>query len=134
MNDIKSLIENVRFDMLAALEDETAVLMATIVSLQATVIELKTNNEELEKKYQELRLEMQDMKLGCLIEISSQLEERMQRRSNLIISGVPEPPETSFSSDKTSCCEILQEIGFDSNCIAEVSRIEKPRSDRARFP
>ena len=63
--------------------------------------------------------------------IASEVEDRVRRSTNFIISGVPEPTSTSpEEEDDEKCADILMAIGLnDNNDVKEVCRIGKRKED-----
>lgn len=128
--DIKQLIESVRGDLIKEIES----LKLTIVSLQSKVVTLEVANQELQERCSHVERELilvKDDRFRICTEISNEVNDRVGRRHNLVISGVS---EREGENDKEKCRQIFTVIGFDLNDNDfETNRIGRVKADGTRL-
>ena len=137
LNDIKTLIEDLRTDVISTLKDEVNKLKDTISSLQLQVKSLEDKNRFLQWKFESFDAELQTLKEGpvdLMDSITAEVEDRTRRKCNIVIYGLPEcssddPEET----DKTKCANIMTAVSCDIDGIVSVNRIGKPNETRPRL-
>ena len=140
LSDIKDLIESSKKELLKAVEQETEKLTNCINQLRLRVESLEKSNEALHQKNGQMEAEIEELKSERCQEIN-ELQERVFRQNNLIISGVAEKTEGSVQDRKAhdvSVCEKLcNELGIMGD-FEEITRIgrndtgPKPRLIRLR--
>lgn len=129
INALKSEIENVHvqvgrvFDRLNALE-------LTLNSVQAT--QQRQENEIVRLKQS---ISMQE-NLSC-DDVEAEIEDRIKRKSNLIIRGLPEPVGDNLEEvqklNEDSLSELLKCMNIESVPPFELKRIGKKMNDRPRL-
>ena len=133
LSDIKTLIEDVRTDIVKTFTNQFDDLKSAISSLQLTIKDLENNYSELITKYINLETELnilKDKKPDELSSISSEVEDRMSRSCNFIVSGVAESSSVFHNQDdKSACTKILDTIGLNADDIDEVFRLGKIKDD-----
>ena len=135
--DIKALIESSENRVIEALKGEIEDLKSTITSLSAKLSTLESRQKELEAKHeQELASFKREQLLVCT-ELSNELDERMRRSTNFVISGIPEESLDSESqsafADKDMCFEAVRTVGGDVDSIVKLSRIGRSKQSRPRL-
>lgn len=140
--DIKTLIESSKKEILSKLKTEVTKLTEMFTTLSDRIDELERRNTQLEQKYtaSSAKLEevnqLQAVKEEKADELLKEMEERIHRRDNIIISGVPELSEGTAEERKRKDCEIVQDILnkiVDEVPISKaIYRLGRPRPDRAR--
>ena len=140
IQDIKALIEISENRVIAALKGEIEDLKTTVTSLRLEIYNLQTRQQQLEAKYDEFSEKTAMLRRDQVmtqIELSNELEERLRRSTNFVLSGIPEEDSESSGdspgSDEEKCTEVLQIIGCDSDSVIEVSRIGRPNQQRPRL-
>ena len=135
LQDIKDLIESSENRVIAALKGEIDDLKTAVTSLRQQISSLESQQQKLESNYDEVNGELMTLKGEMLltqVELSNELDERVRRCQNFIISGLPEPKssDTSEDDDKEKCYEVLREIGCDVDSVIETRRIGRPNQER----
>ena len=115
--DIKTLIENTKTDILDNVRTEVEKLSDLFATLVNRIDNLEKRNAMMDQKYSEnidrlneevkqLRLEKQKMKNEFL----NEMEQRNNRRGNIIISGIPENIDGTADERKDKDREIVEDI------------------------
>ena len=115
--DIKTLIENTKTDILDNVRTEVEKLSDLFATLVNRIDNLEKRNAMMDQKYSEnidrlneevkqLRLEKQKMKNEFL----NEMEQRNNRRGNIIISGIPESTDDTADERKDKDREIVEDI------------------------
>jgi len=141
LNDIKSLIESVRSEIVNSFSEKFNCLNSTILTLQETISDLKKKNEELTSRYNNMECEMNILKeavTSCGPSfIFKEMEERTRRSKNLVISGIVESTEESADGqeeeDRQMCSQILGALDIKDNCIDDVVRLGRFVEGRPRL-
>lgn len=112
-------------EMLSQTMESLKNVRSTCDSLQIQINELK----EKSKSTKSISFDSDD--------IVNELEQRMNRRSNVVISGLAENQSGSVDerkqSDETKVKDIFRELGNHSAVVLSVARIGKPSSKRSRL-
>lgn len=123
LNDIKLLIENSKAEILSSLKKEIDGLTIVLTKLNKRVEEVESKNLQLEERVQQL----EDDHANLL----SEIEDRDRRKSNLIISGIPEKVDCSSDErrqwDEEVSATLFQSLGeaFNTTAITGTYRIGK---------
>lgn len=144
LNDIKTLIDNSRKEIIATVKGEMDALRTAISTLQGTIAELQDNNKKLHHRCDDLTEEISLLKNSnaqqpfSISEVTAELEDRERRCRNFLVSGVPESPASSSEEeadkeDSRFCCEMVTAIGIDYDKIKTVRRIGRVSDDRPRL-
>lgn len=144
LSDIKDLIESSKKELLKAAEQETEKLKNCINQLKLRIESLERSNEALLKKNGQMEAEIEELKSERRQEVSDladELQQRVFRQNNLIISGVAEKNEGSVhdrkAHDVSFCEKLCSELGVTGD-FEEISRIgrneigAKPRLIRVK--
>ena len=112
-------------------------LKSTISSLSARLSKLESQQRELEAKHQQELATLRREQLLACTELSNELDERMRRSKNFVISGIPERSPDSESqsafADKDTCFEVVRAISGNVDSIVRLSRIGRPNQSRPRL-
>lgn len=141
LQDIKSLVESSENRIIATLKGEIDELKATVTSMRLEISNLESQQRQLEIKYEEVNGELTMLRRNqsqAQIDLSNELDERLRRNHNFIISGIPETESTSSDNsydDKEKCFDVLRQIGIgrEIDSVIEVSRIGRPDRERPRL-
>ena len=132
--DIKILIENTKDEIIVSLKKETVEISNKLSLLIRRVDELEKRNVQLEQRCNQLEAQSHHMPPF----IFDEMEDRLRRRTNLIISGIPE--QTSGTTEErskadsqkvTTLLDDLCEVSDES--ISRVHRIGRQQPDKNRL-
>ena len=132
LNDIKTLINDLRVEFINEVKD----LKEIISSLQTDVKALEKTNSLLQEKYDKVECELKIMKARqaeAAFEIADEVEDRLRRRHNVIISGVPESSSNSSQTDFDICTDILDIVCEDEVIPVNVRRVGKREGSKPRL-
>ena len=142
LQDIKSLIENTKTQLLGKLSVEINKLSDMLTTLIARIDNLDKKSKEIEKQCSESHavLDEKIKELKCSYESSMEemmleMEQRNQRSGNVIIFGLPESNEGTAEERKTCDSKAVDEllIKIDVNIPpTQAHRLGKPRSSKPR--
>ena len=137
LSDIKSLIDNLRVEVINTLKDEVRNLKETISSLQLNIKALKEDNQRIHEKYSEVDAELRSLQAQqaeATFAITEEVEARLRRRCNVVISGLPESPSNDDDkSDSSKCAKLFEDIGQDATGIVSTYRVGKPSPHKPRL-
>lgn len=140
LQDIKTLIDNSKAEILKALTSEIDKLHALVGSLATRVEDLRRQNANIEARCQAL----EDSKSENSVQQSKQTEliiresqERHRRRKYLIVTGLPDNStgdvEERRIRDETAIRDLCNELGLDEIRLDEIRRIGRIDDTRPRL-
>lgn len=152
-DNIKILIENSKKEIISSVKDELKCLREMIDSLTSRVIRLERDNEALIKNYQEdvrekqaaqsqelelLKQSIETKSVELSPQILDEVENRLNRRTNLIVRGLPELQTGSLverkAHDQEKVRELLHFLSQDPSVAgANVTRIGRLRPNGHRL-
>jgi len=143
LQDIKTLIENCKTEILIAVNNKVDKLSETIGSLVKCVEGLKERQEQLEQKCRKLEdrcnHEMTKKAISDhenVRDTYEELEKRFDRRRNIIIRGVDErgggTPQERQRWDTREMQSIMMEIGFEDCLHGEPQRLGRLNQGKPR--
>ena len=123
LNDIKSLIEKSKEEILGSFKKELNGITELLTTLVKRVDELDRKCDQLQN-----RCSMLEANEGKLFSsVMEEMELRTQRRNNIIVSGIQLKKDGSLEErkedDTDRCTAILEEVGVSSDDISEIRRI-----------
>ena len=141
--DIKNLIENSKTEIVEIMKTEIFKLSETVSALGNRIEELERKNRQLEKEHSDRytklekevkRLQMhEDEKTDVLL---NEMEQRIHRRGNVIVSGIPEQTEGSVEERKNEDREfietLLNGITINESALETCQRLGYPRKGKPR--
>ena len=131
LQDIKTLIETSKTEIVASISCEIVKLNETVSSLLKRIDSIERNQIELERRCKILEEKtteaVTDITRMETEEILNEVEDRHAKRKFLIISGLPEcktgsPSERRFQ-DAETISELIADIGIDQFVPEKVARI-----------
>lgn len=149
-NDISALLVKMKNEIIQATQQEIKKAIKTVIeklsslegridNLEHSLLRLSSNQADHEEKISALSTQVCEMKCSFANEAYDELQQRLKRRRNLIISGVPEHDDGSVQErqerDKEFVESLLQRLKMDPGNCREiyVSRIGKIRSTSSRL-
>lgn len=146
LSDIKSLIENTKYEILLTLKQETQRQRNLTDTILERVEALESKNKELELRCEHLTSKLQQIssinggQQNALTTMPSQifdeLEQRNVRRLNIIVSGIPERTDGSLQErnnyDKVVWGNLLDELNLNGGNY-NTARIGKIIQGRPRL-
>lgn len=146
-NELKTVIENSKTEILKTMKRENDKLQVLVGSLQDRILELETKNANLESKVGHLSKLCQEATAGVsknpIQPLEDTIEEASQRhirRKNLIVAGLPEytdgSPKERSERDMTAIKAIATELGtmdLQPSGATRIGRINPPRPRLLRF-
>jgi hypothetical protein len=143
LNDIKSLIESSKTEILSVVKNESDRLKAMIKSFNSRLDEVERKNNLLESRCKTLEEKCTKYEKMCQQKETSDQElideamERQRRRKYLIITGLPEPKKGGVdersTEDRLTVKELASTLGVDDLDPEEVARIGRISRDRPRL-
>lgn len=132
--DIKNLIESSTKEIMDSLKNEIKEISNNLSHLQKKVNELESRNVQLEQRCNQL----ESKSLNFSATILDEMEDRLRRKKNLIISGIPEQTEGSveerMEADKTIVKDLLESLcGMSDDDISRSHRIGRQQPDKNRL-
>jgi len=132
--DIKILIESAKDEILVSLKKETVVISNKLSVLIKRVDDLERRNVQLEQRCNQLEVKSEHTSTFILDE----MEDRLRRRKNWIVSGIPEQTagtaeerSRTDSQKVTTLLDDLCEVSDES--ISRVHRIGRQHPDKNRL-
>lgn len=131
--DVKVLTDSVRVEVIDTLKSEIGSLKEVISSLQGSINALEKKNQALQQRCSDVDAELQLLradKFETASTIVGEVEDRLRRGCNLVISGVPEPDfDDPPVSDFSKCAKIIETVCDDltsEGVIKTANRIGRP--------
>ena len=136
LNDIKILIENSKTEILQNIKNEVGRLSDMVEKLVKRVDELDIKNNNLEQRCIQLEVNMKEN--ASATPIFDELEERNRRKTNLVVTGIPEQThgtaEERKQLDRQKIESLLKELhDLHGNMITHVFRIGRKTNDKDRL-
>ena len=143
LSDIEEIINKAKEDILAQFRDEISKISSSLNSLSKKVEKIDDRMTGLEDRNREHHNQIESIQT-TLKEVQKrdefnlqEMESRLNRMTNVIISGIPELSSGSVdersSHDEEKLKKILQEVGNKSTQNFKITRIGRPRTDRPRL-
>jgi regulator of replication initiation timing len=139
LSDIKTLIENMRKDILDTMKKENAKINKNIEELSTRLCRLEKANAELRLENEKLKEDVKELmttKDDNFASIVDELHLRSIRNLNLIYFGIHEKSDGSLEErrvyDKEFCDNLLSKLGINET-VDQPVRIGRPKNNAPRL-
>ena len=137
--DIKTLIEKSTSEILDTMRSEIDRLNMTISSLIHRIDELEKRSQKHSENYAKLEVEVKNLQTfedEKAEELLHEMEQRNYRRSNIIISGIPEQTrglvDETNNKDMDFILDLFRRLDVTLSIAPNLHRLGNPRSGRPR--
>ena len=139
IEDIKSIVACAKDEIIKSVNEKIESLSQVINTLSNRVSDLEDSSKTTEAKYAAMRKEFEEMKLKCSYsqpEVSDEMDQRLSRRYNLIISGLPERDDGTagqrMEHDRKEVTKLLNDLEVEGD-FTKNHRIGRKEEGRGRL-
>ena len=139
-NDLATLLERQKNDIIQSLKPELKTIVQKLTLLEDRITNLESNIASInhkhlihDEKLTELTRDLNNVKFNIASETCDEIQQRLHRCKNVIISGLPGPltgsVEERKSHDSNAVKNLLEAIEEDDSEILAMHRIGRPSND-----
>lgn len=144
LSDIEQLINNAKEEILSNFRNEVSKINTSLTHLSAKIEKIDNRIIELEDKTSNQQMQIENILADLKniqkdegMDIFGEMESRMHRMNNVIISGIPEMSSGTVNDriihDVEAVDKVCQEVGVKNTRNFKVLRVGKPHPDKPRL-